>query len=206
MNPPKAMRRRAARESGADTRRRESILAAALASFDERGYAGTTIADIQKRSGASTGSLYHHFTNKERLFAELYAETVRLTQDYALRSLERHGDVESGLRALVSSYLSWVRRNPQAARFLLTMRDAEFQSEERIEELNRHFAERLAAWYASADRRGWSLDLEPDLVHAILLGPSEVFARRWLQGKTATSLRQAAAELADASIRALRKP
>ena len=200
-----ARRKGSERPHGDNADRRESILAAALASFDEHGYAAVTVADILARSGASTGSLYHHFASKEQLFAELYAETVRQTQESAFAALKRHNNIEDSLKALVSSYLQWVHRNPMAARFLLTMRDAEFQAEARIEALNQDFAARISSWYAKADRQQWTLELHPDLVHSILLGPSEVFARRWLQGKTTTPLRRAAGELAEAAIRALAK-
>ena len=39
----------------------------------------------------------------------------------------------------------------------------------------------------------------PDLLFAVLIGPSEEFARRWLRGKTRTSFRHAADILAEAA-------
>src|SRR6266566_5134063 len=57
--------------------RRSRILEAALACFNERGFTATTIEEICQRSGASVGSVYHHFGGKEGLAAALYVEGLR---------------------------------------------------------------------------------------------------------------------------------
>ena len=51
--------------------RKQEILQAALACFTEFGVEATTIEMIRDRSGASIGSLYHHFGNRERIIAAL---------------------------------------------------------------------------------------------------------------------------------------
>ena len=52
-------------------RSRASILDAALELFSRQGYRATSIRDIAGGSGASTGSVYHHFRDKETIFATL---------------------------------------------------------------------------------------------------------------------------------------
>lgn len=42
--------------------------------FLEKGYAKTTIAEIKKRAGITTGSLYHFFKNKEHILLHLTQE------------------------------------------------------------------------------------------------------------------------------------
>ena len=56
--------------------RRRQILDAALACFLERGYLGTTIADIRRRSGATTGSIYHFFDGKGALAQALLTDAI----------------------------------------------------------------------------------------------------------------------------------
>lgn len=56
----KQIRRRA-------TGSREELLNAAMGLFWEKGYAETTVAEVAARSGARSGSLYHHFESKEVL-------------------------------------------------------------------------------------------------------------------------------------------
>ena len=45
--------------------RRTQIIEAAIACFIERGYTNTSMSDIIKASGLSSGSIYSHFTGKE---------------------------------------------------------------------------------------------------------------------------------------------
>ncbi|MCX4591813.1 ScbR family autoregulator-binding transcription factor [Streptomyces sp. NBC_01549] len=46
---------------------RESILLAAAAVFDERGYGSATLSEILARAGVTKGALYFHFASKEEL-------------------------------------------------------------------------------------------------------------------------------------------
>lgn len=49
----------------------KSILEAAESLFAEKGYNGTSMNDIVRKSGQSKGAIYNHFENKERLFLTL---------------------------------------------------------------------------------------------------------------------------------------
>ena len=51
---------------------RESILSATAKIYVREGYAGTTIRDIAAAQGLLPGSIYHHFSSKEKLVIELY--------------------------------------------------------------------------------------------------------------------------------------
>ncbi|MCK8678519.1 ScbR family autoregulator-binding transcription factor [Streptomyces lichenis] len=46
---------------------RRSLLETAAHLFAERGYAGTSINDISRRSGRTSGAVYFHYASKERL-------------------------------------------------------------------------------------------------------------------------------------------
>ncbi|MFJ1655081.1 ScbR family autoregulator-binding transcription factor [Streptomyces sp. NPDC088337] len=52
-------------ERAEETRR--AVLQAAAHLFFERGYAGTSIADISARSGRTSGAIYFHYAGKEQL-------------------------------------------------------------------------------------------------------------------------------------------
>src|SRR4029077_10026872 len=47
----------------------ESLLAVAVAVFNERGYDGTSMEDLSRRLGISKSSIYHHVQSKEELLA-----------------------------------------------------------------------------------------------------------------------------------------
>jgi len=183
-----------------------AILQAALECFSESGFAATTIEDIRRRSGASVGSIYHHFGGKEGLAAELYIEGLRGYQEGFLEALDRHpDDAEGGVRALVRHHLRWVERNPQLAQFLMNRRETELRvaTEARLRELNRAFFPRVNAWVGGHARTGTMRPLPADLLEPILLGPCQEFARLWLAGRARSSLRSAERELAEATWRAV---
>jgi AcrR family transcriptional regulator len=52
-------------------KRREDILAAALAEFSARGFAATRLDDVARRAGVAKGTIYLYFRDKETLFQEL---------------------------------------------------------------------------------------------------------------------------------------
>lgn len=62
----------------------ELILTAALESFVERGYHGTTIRQVATRAGVSVPGLYHHFSSKvallERLIDDTMDDLIELTE------------------------------------------------------------------------------------------------------------------------------
>lgn len=56
---------------------RQVIAEKAAQLFAQKGFAGTSIADISRESGFSKGHIYYHFENKEKLFVHLSLETMR---------------------------------------------------------------------------------------------------------------------------------
>ena len=175
--------------------RRGEILDAALACFGERGYEGTTIEEIRARSGASVGSIYHHFGGKDQIADALYVEALRDYQSGFLELLR--DDAERAIKAVVRHHLRWVDANPDLARFLLTeRRPAE------VRHLNRAAFEALESW-----RSAHADELQPlsfDAFYAVVIGPAQEAARHRLAGRTQTPLRRLERELADAAWQAIR--
>lgn len=52
-------------------RSRAALLEAALSLFSRQGYRATSVRDIAESAGTSTGSVYHHFRDKEAIFLTL---------------------------------------------------------------------------------------------------------------------------------------
>ncbi|PKO64282.1 MAG: TetR family transcriptional regulator [Betaproteobacteria bacterium HGW-Betaproteobacteria-17] len=61
--------------SRAETRRAQ-IRAAAADCFRQHGFHGTSIAQISKAAGMSTGHIYHYFENKEAIIADIVAQDL----------------------------------------------------------------------------------------------------------------------------------
>lgn len=56
---------------------RAQLISTARGLFSERGYASTTIAEIAKSAGLTTGALYHHWAGKEDLLAAVVHDLHR---------------------------------------------------------------------------------------------------------------------------------
>ena len=90
-------------ERGRSTRAR--LVAAGRKLFGERGYEGTSIAEILDRAGIARGALYHHFASKEELFdAVLEAAVAEMAEDVARSARGADGPVAT-LRAACRAWL-----------------------------------------------------------------------------------------------------
>jgi AcrR family transcriptional regulator len=184
--------------------RRQAILDAALHSFSERGVAAATVEDVRRLSGASVGSIYHHFGDKEGLAAALYVEGLRDYQQGFLAVLSRERSAERGVKGLVRHHLRWVARHPDLASFLLAGPPP--GAAEALEPLNRELFEATGTWMAEQVRLGRIRRLPRDLLYAVLVGPAQEFCRHWLQGGLPSSMTTAERVLARAAWDSLRLP
>jgi AcrR family transcriptional regulator len=97
---------------------REHLLAVATALFAEHGYEATSIDAVLQESGASRGSLYHHFKGKDALFEAVLEE---LETDVGRRTVQAAADAPGPAAALRAGCLEWVRiaREPVIQQILL---------------------------------------------------------------------------------------
>jgi AcrR family transcriptional regulator len=177
--------------------RRETILEAALESLE----AGeeVTIEVVRERSGASVGSIYHHFGDKDGIMGALYAQVLAGYQAGVARSLKAAAGAEEGVGALVRHHLRWVERNPERARLLLDGTARERAGDE-VEALNKPLFAAVAAWVESQPEIR-SVPLEVFFVS--VFGPAQALSRAWLARRSG-SLREVEDDLADAAWRAVR--
>lgn len=193
---------------GRSARRRRAVLDAALHCFITKGYEATRIEDIRVRSGASIGSIYHHFGSKERVAAALYVEAIRLYQEQLVLAITPEVPAEDGVRAIARHHLRWVNEHPDMARYLLTRRvpEVELAMAKELREVNREFMRPLSAWMKAKAAEGTMRELTLDLFHALVMGPAQEFARHWLAGRMKTSIEEAEPVLLDAIWASVRNP
>ncbi len=185
--------------------RRKEIIQAALACFTELGFTQTSMADIRRKSNASTGSIYHHFRSKEQLAAEVYIEGIRDYQEGFVAALEEQEHARDGIFAVINYHLRWVERNPDWTVYLFQKCYAEFMgsTEEEVDCLNAEFLSRCAKWFARHVKAGRLRRLPPDLYGAILIGPCMEYVRQYVSGQARTPIDRAIQELALAAWRSL---
>lgn len=86
-------------------RSRAAILEASLQLFSHRGYGATSIRDIAGAARVSTGSVYHHFKDKEAIFQSLLDQFWAATEhpDFPLNRAVEAGAFPDDLDALASA-------------------------------------------------------------------------------------------------------
>jgi AcrR family transcriptional regulator len=188
--------------------RRDTILSAALTAFTEHGVAGASIDDIRRGSGASVGSIYHHFGGKDELAGTLYLEGLTDYQRGFIATLRQAGSTRDGVEGVVRHHLRWVAAHRDLARFLLLGRDASVvvASEKPLRDQNRRFFAAVQAWMAPrVETRELRGDLGTELLTALWIGPSQELARHWLAGRNRIDLAAAAPVLAAAAWTSLKE-
>ncbi|OBG26848.1 TetR/AcrR family transcriptional regulator [Mycobacterium sp. E3198] len=99
----------------------QRILDAATDVFATRGFTAATMADVVAGSGASVGSIYHHFGGKNELFLAIFermATAVDRRIDEAMRQAGAAADPRRVFELHVRAYLEAMWENRRLARVL----------------------------------------------------------------------------------------
>lgn len=87
--------------------KRTAILEAALKLFTERGFHGTSTAQISKDAGVATGTLFNYFPTKEYLINSLYFD-VKGDLSYAMgKDIEAESTFQDKLRKIWVNLIRW---------------------------------------------------------------------------------------------------
>jgi AcrR family transcriptional regulator len=149
---------------------RERILSTAIALFSERGYAGTSVAEVCERAGVVKTAVYWHFESKEGL---LEAALERVAGEWITEiraSVEQAGGIDARLDRFVAGLRWLVLERGEALALILGMilERAEIDATRR-ESLRRILAQaREAIVDGIRDALGRDLP-EPDLVADVAL-------------------------------------
>jgi AcrR family transcriptional regulator len=85
---------------------RTQLIEVATKLFAARGYEGTSIEAVLTESGASRGSLYHHFAGKDALFLAVLEDVGATVTAQVTAAMQDAGDPVAELRA---GLLAWIR-------------------------------------------------------------------------------------------------
>jgi AcrR family transcriptional regulator len=110
--------------------RRTQVRTAAAECFRQHGFHGTSIAQISKAAGMSTGHIYHYFENKEAIIADIVAQDLehllkltaelRAASDVKAAMIERaiegvEANLDPGTAGLQLEIVAEAARNPHIA-------------------------------------------------------------------------------------------
>ena len=184
--------------------RRQAILQAALQLFLSKGFTVTTMEDIRQLSGASTGSIYHHFENKEMLALALYQDIWTKLNTALIESLTTE-DIREGIKALVYAYIDWFEQHPDLGMYVGQAISNEYLSP-RVETLRQEMnvlPQRLFEWLTPSIENGTVIRCPQHLYFSLILGPAREYVRSWLRGRIPGELHEVREVLADAAWRVI---
>lgn len=87
------------------TGRSSDVREAALTLFAERGYHGTTVAEIAQLLGIRTPSLYNHIRSKQALLRDIVVETTDQVLEEFEQAVAGHGGPTERLRRATHAYV-----------------------------------------------------------------------------------------------------
>jgi AcrR family transcriptional regulator len=109
---------------------RDQVLATALRLFTEKGYFNTSVQDVVRESGVSTGSIYHHFKDKEGIAKALYDGLVS-RMGAAFEAIEsQYRTPGDRCRAVIEYLFEMTETEPEIMAFMLYAKHREFMPEE----------------------------------------------------------------------------
>ncbi len=181
--------------------RRKAILQAALESFSTKGFTETTMEDIRRLSGASTGSIYHHFENlvgRSDLNAALLASIT-----------DRHP--REGIKGMVYAYIDWFEQGPDLGQYIMQADSTEylgsyvkvFRQKILLALPNENLSQQFFDWLGPFIEDGTIVRFPKNLYVPLVIGPSREYVRRWLRTRLPAEIQEAREPLAEAAWKVL---
>lgn len=88
------------------------IIQQAASVFNQKGYAGSSIADIMQATGLKKGGIYNHFKSKDELALAAFDYGVSLISQKMWQAIKTKSNAIDRLQALVSVYLVYIENPP----------------------------------------------------------------------------------------------
>jgi AcrR family transcriptional regulator len=167
-------------ESAPKFRRRKAerpgeILAAAMAVFAERGFAGARLEDVAARAGVSKGAIYLYFATKEDIFRAAVEQVIAPNVAQVRQMLAAHpGPFPDLLRQVIGRVLHLVTRTPAGGVAKMVIGEARnFPELARVwhDRLASQAIEGLAGAIAAAQDRGEVRPGDPRLFAMQVMAP-----------------------------------
>lgn len=160
---------RSQRAEAARAARREEILNAARAVFAERGFRGTTIADIAVAAGIALGTIYLYFKSKDEVFAALKQRLGELIAE-AFLVAPTEPTLDDAVRARVRGVFAACAANRDLVRLVVLNTDPKSAANQHVRDGEAGNLRPLADGLAVAIERGWIRNEDPMLMGRLMFG------------------------------------
>ena len=110
------------------------LLLGAAYLFHKQGYAKTTVRELANFIGIQSGSLFHHFTSKDDILANVMKQTIIYNHDRLLNAIQQSDDPQQQLKKLIKAELISITGDTGSAMAVLVY-EWQALSQERQDEL-----------------------------------------------------------------------
>lgn len=147
------------------------LLQAAATLFKDKGYERTTVRDLGKAVGIQSGSLFHHYPNKEAILRAVMEETILLNTQLMKTALLESNSPEEKVLALIHCELQSVLGETGAAMTVLVYewRSLKEESQQHILKL-RDIYEDLWIQALSEAKDAGAVVIDPFVLRRLLTG------------------------------------
>lgn len=131
----------------------QKILDAALKLFVERGFHGTSTAEIAKTAGVATGTLFHYFKTKEELINKLYLYTKESMFTHIKGHFNDEKLLKDNLKDLWLKFVKFGINEPYKIHFILTFHTSPFITSLTKEQLETQTDELLGVYKTGIEHK-----------------------------------------------------
>ncbi len=149
--------------------RRDAILSAARKVFAQRGYDGTTMADIAREAGVAAGTVYLYFASKTDLFAALNLQLYKVIND-ALQVAEAPADLVGATRVRIRGVFQAARQHSDLVRLVFLNPDPRSEVARRMKRADEERLRPLAELLRTGMDAGVIRHEDPYLLARIITG------------------------------------
>ena len=89
------------------------IIQQAARLFNQKGYAGSSIAEIMEATGLKKGGIYNHFKSKDDIAIQAFDYAVSLVQKQTWNVVKQEKNAISRLKALLKNHLDYIDNPPR---------------------------------------------------------------------------------------------
>jgi AcrR family transcriptional regulator len=107
------------------TEKQRKIIAAAIESFAEKGYAATSTSEIAKKAGVAEGTIFRHYKTKKELLLSIVAPIMaKVIAPFVIKDLNKVLDhdfenMEEFIRAMIENRARFLKDNMQLFQILI---------------------------------------------------------------------------------------
>lgn len=169
---------------------RAKIVAAARALFLERGFDGTSVAEICRAAGVSNGALFHQFKVKEDIAFAVYSEVRIEYWDSVVGAMVAHEEPLDGIEAAVRAAFAFQREHPDAAAFMSDVTGSLWIEgyASQAQPVYEAITQRGLAWAIPHIQLGRVPRVSPDVYIALVSGAAQWIGRMVRIGMASSSL------------------